>query len=125
MIDNKSFVACNAEHAIEFTGESAIGDLKSFISYVLSSVFKSNDGEPQLTEEILKTCLNVDYLQSEIDDAIVKSNEAYDTYMYEEAAERGYDAKASREAFSEYTRHKNYADSLLAIQNELEVLNKC
>lgn len=122
-IDSKSFVACDMGYDIKFPGESAINELKSFISYVLSNVFKSNDGEPQLTEEILKTYLDADYLQKEIDEAIIKSNEAYSTYMYEEAAERGYDARASHEAFSEYTRHRNYADSLLDIQHELESTN--
>ena len=119
-INSKSFVACIATHNLEFTGESAIGNLKSFISYVLSNIFKSNDGEPQLTGEILKKCLDAEYLQNEIDEAMAKANDAYGMYMYEEAAERGYDAKASHEAFSEYTRHKNYVDSLLAIQDELE-----
>ena len=119
-VDGKSFVACNATHDIKFTDESAIGDLKSFISYVLSNVFKSNDGEPQLTGEILRKYLDAEHLQSEIDKAITKSNDAYSAYMYEEAAERGYDAKASHEAFGEYTKYKNYVCSLLAIQDELK-----
>lgn len=56
-------------------------------------------------------------IEDYIEDYESKANAAYGRYMYEECAEVGYDAKASREAHDEYLKYEeqvNYLKSLKA-----------
>lgn len=126
-LDSKTFKALSNNIILRLNTDGVITSLKSLVDYIFQAIFKryyAMFDKDELIDEVLKDYLNADFLQSEIDKATVIANGAYDNYMYEEAAELQYDAEASRNAFHNYVENRDYAETLQAIEDELQSRNQ-
>ena len=126
-LNSQSFKASSLDDNVVFDSKSTLDNIRKLVDYTFIAIFKRNYAmfdKDKLIAEVIKDYLNVDFLQSEIDKTIECSNRAYDRYMYEECAETGYDAEASRQAFSEYAKYKCYVDTLTKIEDEIQSRNQ-
>lgn len=113
------FTAANMDYNIQFGMQSPIEGLKDFAVYIFKSIFKDNTNLKQMSDKLIEPYLNLKNLDKLIKYYKDLAENAYDKYMYEEAAEIGYDAKASSNAFSDYSKYTKYAESLNKIKTEL------
>lgn len=126
-LDSKTFKALSLDYNVVFDSTSVLDNIRKLVDYTFMAIFKRNYAmfdKDELIAEVIKDYLNVDFLQSEIDKTMVIANGAYDNYMYEEAAELQYDAEASRNAFHNYVENKDYAETLQAIEDEIQSRNQ-
>ncbi len=118
------FQSYKMDYNVQLDKLSLLDGLKDFINYLFKSIFQTKGEQTPLANKLISEYLDKDFIQSEIDKAIECSNNAYDRYMYEECAETGYDAEASRQAFSEHVKYKLYVDTLTKLEDELQSRNQ-
>lgn len=92
--------------------------LRDIGEYIFTAIFQ-NYYDNSLDEELMNIYLNKDNLDNMIHNALEAADNAYSRYLYEEAAELGYNADASRKAFSRYSENSQYAKTLTEIRNTL------